>query len=51
MVLKAIWVEEEKQWHVNLAFDPYMFFLNRMHTKLRPNKLWQIVKKRCLINF
>lgn len=46
MVLKAIWVEEEKQWHANLAFNPDMFFFNRMHTKLRPNKLWQIVKKK-----
>lgn len=27
MILKAIWVEEEKQWHANLAFDPDMFFL------------------------
>lgn len=51
MVFKAMRVEEEKQWHANLAFDPDMVFFNRMHTKLRPNKLWQIVKKRFLINF
>lgn len=51
MVLIAIWVEEEKQWHVNLAFDPDMFFFNKMHTKLRPNKLQQIVKKKIFYQF
>lgn len=44
MVLKAIWVEKEKQWHAYLVLIPTCFF-NRMHTKLRPNKLWQILKK------
>lgn len=34
-----------------LLLIPTCFFFNRMHTKLRPNKLWQIVKKKIFNQF
>ena len=55
IVTKAIWTREESQWLASLSIDSDMHFFSKIHTKLRPNKLWQIVKddpsKRLLINF
>lgn len=41
-VIKAIWAEEEKQWHSSLCVNPELSFFSRIHTNLYPNKLWQI---------
>jgi hypothetical protein len=54
-VTNAICASEERKWFTSLSADTDMYFFRKIHTKLRPNRLWKIVKDepstRLMINF
>jgi hypothetical protein len=55
LVVKTIQNAEESQWKSALSADPSLSIFEKIHTTLRPNKLWHLVRedpsKRLLYSF